>query len=104
MVVFLQKYSMFFRRHRLPEVYRLAGPRKVRGGDRDTLQAPPSPDQGRVKRQKKKGLRKGKRPTQPAAALKSGRVPVAFPKYAISKCLRFPQGIPEQNASKECTY
>lgn len=31
MGVFLREYAMFFRRHRLPEFYRLAGPRKVRG-------------------------------------------------------------------------
>ena len=35
MDVFLREYAMFFRRHRLPEVYRWFGPRKVRGEERD---------------------------------------------------------------------
>ena len=29
--------------------------------------------------------------------------PIAFPKHSISKCLRIPQAILEQNAGKECT-
>ncbi len=29
---------------------------------------------------------------------------VAFPKHAISQCLRIPEAVLEQNAGKECTY
>jgi hypothetical protein len=32
------------------------------------------------------------------------RMPLAFPKHSISKCLRIPIAILEQNAGKECTY
>lgn len=35
---------------------------------------------------------------------KRGSAQLAFPKHAISKCLRIPTAILEQNAGKECTY
>lgn len=38
-----------------------------------------------------------------ARAVSKRRSPIAFPKHSISRCLRIPQGILEQNAGKECT-
>jgi len=59
---------------------------------------------------KKTTRRKGKTGKNKAAhatAAASGRgkrgSPIAFPKHSISKCLRIPQAILEQNAGKECT-
>jgi len=53
------------------------------------------------KSKKRRRRRAGKVPHDAAAGK---RTPLAFPKHAISKCLRIPQAILEQNAGKECTY
>ena len=54
----------------------------------------------------KRRARKRKRTGNPAAG-GGGRgkrgSPIAFPKHSISKCLRIPQAILEQNAGKECS-
>jgi hypothetical protein len=40
----------------------------------------------------------------PAKRAKGAAAHVAFPKHAISDCLRIPEAVLEQNAGKECTY
>jgi len=44
---------------------------------------------------------KGRRKRGSATAAK--RAPIAFPKHAVSECIRIPQAILDQNAGKECT-
>ncbi len=60
----------------------------------------PTPEPGAAKRNKIK-TRKKRASAQGAARGAAGRV--AFPKDAISKCLRIPQGILDQNGGNECT-
>jgi len=48
-----------------------------------------------AKRRKARGNRNGKQVS---------KANVAFPKHSISKCLRIPQAVLEQNAGKDCTY
>lgn len=57
----------------------------------------------RRNKSKKKSKRSSRRSTA-RSDRKRGGPPLAFPKHAISKCLRIPQAILEQNAGKECTY
>jgi hypothetical protein len=69
----------------------------------DPLPTAESPVKEATRKRRKRSKRKrGSKPGGPAAA--RGRAPLAFPKHAISKCLRIPQAILEQNAGKECTY
>lgn len=51
-------------------------------------------------RASKSKSRRGKKST----AKKRGTAKLAFPRHPISKCLRIPQAVLEQNAGKECTY
>lgn len=55
-------------------------------------------------KRKAKGSKRRTRKRAAKSAGKRGGGPVAFPKHAISKCLRIPQAILDQNAGKECTY
>jgi hypothetical protein len=66
-----------------------------------TESAEPSKKGARTKRM----ARKRKAARAIAARGRGGKrgSPIAFPKHSISKCLRIPQGILEQNAGKECT-
>lgn len=61
----------------------------------DTLE---STKPAKPKPQRRKNLKKGKKPSG-ARGRKS-----AYPKHAISQCLRIPEAVLEQNAGKECSY
>lgn len=58
------------------------------------------PKEARVGK-KRKGRTREKQ--APAASARGGAGRVAFPKDALAKCLRIPQGILDQNAGNECT-
>ncbi len=54
---------------------------------------------------KKNKLRKGRsRRSRKEGSPGKSTAHISFPKHAISKCVRIPQAILEQNAGKECTY
>jgi hypothetical protein len=56
---------------------------------------------------KAKAKKIAKKPPKKKPQSKRGRgaqAHVAFPKHAISNCLRIPEAVLEQNAGKECTY
>lgn len=64
-------------------------------------EAEPEPPKPARKRKARKGRKRGK-PAGPEVG-RGGAARVAFPKDAISKCLRIPEGILDQNAGNECT-
>ena len=53
------------------------------------------PEQPKKKR-RKRGSKRAKRA--------GTRAHVTYPKHTVSKCVRIPQGVLEQNAGRECTY
>jgi hypothetical protein len=56
-----------------------------------------------AKTAKKQNPRKAKK-AKKNSGKKGAASHVAFPKHAISECLRIPEAVLEQNAGKECTY
>jgi hypothetical protein len=60
------------------------------------------PKTTKTKRKPRKRNARAARATAPGGGARRGS-PIPFPKHSISKCLRIPQAILEQNAGKECS-